>query len=125
LASIDDLPRREREIYELLCSAKEATASAVRARMRDAPSHSAVRTLLGRLEARGLITHRVEEQSYVYAPTTQRTNVRRTAMRRFVDTFFEGSGVSAATELLGLSKTISAEELDELQRAIDKASERQ
>ncbi len=51
---IDSLPRREREIFELLCSAGEATAAEIRAAMKDPPSYSAVRTLLARLEARGV-----------------------------------------------------------------------
>ena len=50
---IDSLPRRERELFELLCSAGEATAAELRTAMKDPPSYSAVRTLLARLEARG------------------------------------------------------------------------
>ena len=63
---IDSLPRREREIFELLCSAGEATAAEMRAAMQDPPSYSAVRTLLARLEARGVIKHRIGDQAYVY-----------------------------------------------------------
>ena len=50
---IDSLPRREREIFELLCSAGEATAAEIRAAMQEPPSYSAVRTLLARLERLG------------------------------------------------------------------------
>ena len=42
---IDSLPRREREISEILCSAGEATVAGIRAAMTDPPSYSAVRTL--------------------------------------------------------------------------------
>lgn len=35
---IGSLPRREREIFEILCSVGEATAAEVRERMEDAPS---------------------------------------------------------------------------------------
>ena len=59
---IASLPRREREIFEILCSAGEATAADVRRAMADPPSHSAVRTMLARLEAKGLVSHRSEEQ---------------------------------------------------------------
>ena len=41
-AMIASLPRREREIFEILCSAGEATAADVRRAMADPPSHSAV-----------------------------------------------------------------------------------
>jgi hypothetical protein len=44
---IDSLPRRERELFELLCSAGEATAAELRTAMKDPPSYSAVRTPAG------------------------------------------------------------------------------
>jgi predicted transcriptional regulator len=122
---IDKLPRREREVFELLCAAKEVTAAGLRAEMRDAPSYSAVRTWLSRLEAKGFVTHRVIEQTYVYAPVPQQAKIRRSALQKLVDTFFDGSGASAATALLGLSKTITPEELEALQKAIERARQRQ
>ena len=120
---INSLPRREREIFEILC-AGEATAAEVRARMIDAPSHSAVRTLLARLEDRGLVTHRVDEQTYVYKSVPQPAKVRESALKQMVKTFFDGSAASAATALLGLSKSLKPDELEALQRAIDEARER-
>lgn len=121
---IGSLPRREREIFELLCSLGEATAADVRRAMSDPPSHSAVRTMLARLEAKGLVRHRVEDQAYVYKSVPQPAKVRETALRQMVKTFFDGSAASAATALLGLSKSLEPEELDALQRAIDQAKER-
>jgi predicted transcriptional regulator len=122
---IEQLPRREREIFEIVCSAGEATAAQVRLAMADAPSHSAVRTLLARLEARGLLKHHMREQSYVYRPVPQAAKVRESALRQMVRTFFNGSAASAATALLGLSRTLQPDELEALQRAIDEARERQ
>jgi predicted transcriptional regulator len=121
---IDSLPRREREIFEILCSAGEASAAEIRARMADPPSHSAVRTMLGRLEAKGMVTHRTEDQTYVYKSVPQPAKVRESALQGLVKTFFNGSAASAATALLGLSKKLQPEELDALQRAIDEAKER-
>jgi predicted transcriptional regulator len=121
---IRNLPRREREIFEILCSLGEATAAQVREAMAEAPSYSAVRTMLGRLEAKGMVQHRVEEQSYVYRSVPQPAKVRESALRQMVKTFFDGSAASAATALLGLSKPLEPEELDALQRAIDEAKER-
>jgi predicted transcriptional regulator len=121
---ISNLPRREREIFEILCSLGEATAAEVREAMAEAPSYSAVRTMLGRLEAKGMVQHRVEEQSYVYRSVPQPAKVRESALRQMVKTFFDGSAASAATALLGLSKPLEPEELNALQRAIDEAKER-
>ena len=121
---IGKLPRREREIFEILCSAGEATAADIRKAMADAPSQSAVRTLLARLEARGLVSHRAEEQTYIYRSVPQPAKVRESALQQMVKTFFDGSAASAATALLGMSRSLNAEELDALQRAIDEAKER-
>jgi predicted transcriptional regulator len=121
---IRDLPRREREIFEILCSMGEATAADVRAAMDDPPSYSAVRTMLGRLETKGAVKHRVEDQTYVYKSVPQPAKIRESALLQLVKTFFDGSAASAATALLGLSKKLEPEELDALQRAIDEAKDR-
>lgn len=121
---IDKLPRRERELFEILCSVREASAAEIRARLADPPSYSAVRTMLSRLEARGLISHRADDQTYIYSTVSQPAKVRRSALNKFIETFFEGSPASAATALLGMSKKLTADEVDALQRAIDAAKER-
>jgi predicted transcriptional regulator len=122
---IDSLPRREREIFELLCSAGEATAAGIRAAMQDPPSYSAVRTLLARLEARGAIQHRVDDQTYVYKSVKQPAKIRESALKSMVRTFFDGSAASAATALLGLTRNLSADEAEALLKAIREAEERE
>ena len=121
---IDSLPRREREIFEILCSAGEATAAQVRSAMAEPPSYSAVRTLLSRLEARGLVRHRSVDQAYVYKSVPQPAKVRESALRLLVRNLFDGSAASAATALLGLTRSLSPDEADALQRAIDEAKKR-
>jgi predicted transcriptional regulator len=118
---IESLPRREREVFEVLCGLQEATASAVRAAMTDGPSDSAVRTLLSRLVAKGLVAHRTVNQAYVYVPAEQPEAVAETALQRLVQTFFQGSAAQAATALLGMEPRLDAGEIEMLQRAIDKA----
>lgn len=118
---IESLPRREREVFEVLCSLGEGTAVTVRAALADPPSDSAVRTLLGRLVAKGLVAHRTVNQAYVYAPVEQTEAVAETALQRLVQTFFQGSAAQAATALLGMEPRLDSAEIDMLQRAIDKA----
>ncbi|MDP9413750.1 MAG: BlaI/MecI/CopY family transcriptional regulator [Pseudomonadota bacterium] len=122
---ISSLPRREREIFEILCNLGEGTVADVRNGMTDPPSYTAVRTMLGRLEAKGLVSHRAVDQAYVYKSVAQPAKVRESVLQQLVKTFFEGSAVSAATALLGLTRKLEAEELEALQRAIDEAKERQ
>ncbi|KRC80039.1 BlaI/MecI/CopY family transcriptional regulator [Sphingomonas sp. Root241] len=118
---IESLPRREREVFEILCSLGEGTAATVRTALADPPSDSAVRTLLGRLVAKGLVVHRTVNQAYVYAPVEQTETVAETALQRLVQTFFQGSAAQAATALLGMEPRLDSAEIDMLQRAIDKA----
>jgi predicted transcriptional regulator len=119
-----NLPRREREVFEILSASAPATAAAVRDKMTDAPSNSAVRTLLSRLEGRGLVSHDERDGVYVYSPTQAAEQVRGSALSQFVKTFFEGSAVSAATALLGLSRQPDAAELEALEEALAKARAR-
>ena len=122
---MDALPRREREIYEILASLGEATAADVRAAMTDAPSYSAVRTMLARLEAKGEVSHRTVDQAHVYRTVARPAKVRESALRQIVKTFFGGSAASAATALLGMSGQLSADDVAALQKAIDAAREKQ
>lgn len=123
--SLESLPRREREIFEILCSRGEATAAELRSAMHDPPSYSAVRTMLARLESKGLVRHRAVEQAYVYRSVPQPAKVRESALRQVVKTFFDGSAASAATALLGLTRNLSPDEAAALRRAIDEAKERE
>ena len=122
---IDSLPRRERELFEILCSLGEATAAEIRSAMADPPSYSAVRTLLGRLEQRGLVKHRSVDQAYVYKSIPQASKVRESALKQIVRTFFDGSAANAATALLGLTRSRSPDEAAALQKAIEQAKERE
>jgi len=96
----------------------------VRAELGDELSDSAVRTLLSRLEAKGAIRREGEAPPFVYASAQRPAEVRASALRQLVDNLFDGSGVSAATALLGQSKRLTAEEVELLQKAIDAARRR-
>ncbi|RZJ95637.1 MAG: CopY family transcriptional regulator [Brevundimonas sp.] len=121
---IETLPRREREVFESLCRLTSATAAAVRVALSDPLSDSAVRTMLTRLEAKGLVTRQPGVDGFVYAPVEAAEAVAATALRRMIDTFFAGSAASAATALIGLSDRLTTEEAAALEAAIDRAQER-
>jgi BlaI family penicillinase repressor len=114
------LTRREREIMDVLFAASDgASAEDVRARLTDPPSYSAVRTMLVRLEAKGLVRHREEGLRYVYVPTTSRNAARRAALQQLVKVFFGGSPGETAASLLKHEQWTD-EELDALHREIQK-----
>lgn len=118
---LDKMPRREREVFETLCRLGSASAGAIRAAMPDAPSDSATRTLLRRLEARGLIAHQEVDQSYLYAPVEATEAIAQNALQRLVQTFFAGSAARATTALLELGAKFDREEIEMMQDAVDKA----
>lgn len=118
---IETLPRREREVFETLCRLGEGATATVRDALTDPLSDSAVRTLLSRLEAKGLVQRSGAPGNVVYHPVPRTEALADGALRRMVDTFFAGSAASAATALLGLAKKLNPDEAAALRRAIDEA----
>jgi len=116
------LSRRERQIMDVLHREGRAGASRVREGMPDPPSYSAVRATLRILEDKGFVRHEEQAGKYVYAAVQSRDTARRSALKRMLDTFFEGSAAHAAAALLGTPNAkFSSEELDRLEALIDKA----
>jgi BlaI family transcriptional regulator, penicillinase repressor len=116
------LSKRERQIMDVLYGAGRATAADVRARMPDAPSYSAVRTLLHILEEKGHLRHEQDGLRYVYVPTVTPAKAQRSALKHMIDTFFGGSaarGMAALFELSGAD--LDEDELRRLRRMIDEA----
>lgn len=120
---IETLPRREREVFETLCRLGDAAVGDVRGSLSTPLSDSAVRTLLARLEAKGLVERRTE-QGVRYRPASEPEALADSALRRLVDTFFAGSATAAATALLGLTRKLDPKEVAALKRAIDDAGGR-
>ena len=116
------LSRRERQIMDALHQRGRATAAEVQAALPDAPSYSAVRALLRILEDKGHIKHRREGARYVYLPRAKRETARRSALKRVVSTFFQGSVTQAMAALLETADTqLPDSELHKLQQIIEQA----
>ena len=112
------LPRREREIMEVLfASDGYASVEGIRERLVEPPSYSAVRAMLAKLEAKGYVRHREKGLRYVYIPTVSRTTARRDALHQLVDVFFGGSLRETATTLLK-QEDWTVSELDALSEEI-------
>ncbi len=116
------LSRRERQIMDIVFELGEASAKEVQSRMTDAPSYSAIRATIAKLEKKGFLNHRAEDLKYVYFPTIDQKEAKRSAMSKLLKTFFDGSASQAMSTLLNLSKDeISDKELEELERMIEEA----
>lgn len=100
----------------------EASATHVLADMADPPSRASVRTLLRILEERGLLKHHKKAREFIYVPTRRRERVGRSAMRRVLKTFYDGSLEQAvAAHLADDGQELSPEELNRLAGLIRKA----
>jgi BlaI family penicillinase repressor len=117
-----DLSRRERQIMDIVYSRGGAGVADVMGALPDPPTYSAVRALLRVLEEKGHLRHKKDGARYIYLPTRPRGNAGRSALRRVLQTFYDGSAEKAVAALLDVSDSkLSPEELDRLSRLIEEA----
>lgn len=120
----NSLTRRERQIMEIIYELGEASAKDIEARLPNAPSYSAIRATMNKLETKRFLAHREQDLKYVYYPTIKHADAQSTALQRLLKTFFEGSATQAMSALLDMSKDrISDQELEELNTLIEKAKQ--
>src|SRR5438477_12804360 len=116
------LSRRERQIIDAIYRRGQATAAEVLEDLPDPPSYSAVRAMLRVLEEKGHLRHEQQGPRYMFLPTVPREKARRSALRRLVPTFFDGSTEQTVAALLDLSASrLTDAELDRLSQLIDQA----
>jgi predicted transcriptional regulator len=117
----DVLSRREREIMNALFAlGNRATAEEIRTRLADPPTGSSVRVMLARLEKKGHLRHAVDGVRFVYSATESPDKAKRTALRRYVQTFFGGSLAQMVASLVR-QESWTEKELEELAAEIQRA----
>lgn len=120
-AAHDALSRREREIMNALFAlGNRATAEEIRAQLAEPPSGSSVRVMLARLEKKGHLRHAVDGVRYVYSATESPDKAKRTALQRYVQTFFGGS-LSQMVASLVCEESWTEKELEDLAAEIQRA----
>src|ERR1041385_2818764 len=116
-----ELGRRERQIMDAVFRLGRASVAQVRREITDPPSYSAVRTMLGILEEKGLLRHEQDGLRYIYRPTIARGVARQSALKHLVRTFFDGSPERAAAALLAMSDSMTPGDAKRLTRLIERA----
>jgi len=107
---------------DILHARGAVTAAEIRAAMPDAPSYSTVRALLRILEDKSHVKHREDGPRYVYVPRASRGAASRSALKRLVATFFQGSVTEAMAALMESRDTqLSDTDLDKLRELIKQA----
>ncbi len=112
------LSRRERQIMDIIFAMGEATAAEIVDRLPEPASNSSVRILLGILEEKGHLTHRVDGTRYVYRPVLEPEKAKRSALSHLIQVFFSGSATQVVATLLD-NPDLSDEEREELIRLIE------
>jgi predicted transcriptional regulator len=119
------LTRRERQIMDVVYARGQATVSEVLEELPDAPSYSAVRALMRKLEEKGHLKHDASGPRYVYAATVPREEASDSALERLVRTFFDGSPTKTVAALIDSDALeLSDAELDEMADLIAHARRR-
>ncbi|MDB6024275.1 MAG: Transcriptional repressor, BlaI/MecI family [Verrucomicrobiales bacterium] len=80
-------------------------------------AYTTIATMLRKMEARGLVKHRVEERKFIYTAAVREDAVSKKMTEHLLDHLFEGSLADMVSHLLS-SREISPEELSKLQRLI-------
>lgn len=115
-------PEAELEVLAALEALEEATVAEVRARLRPfrPMSHASASTLLGRLEARGLVERRKGEvgKAYVYRPARDPEPALGRAAHRVLDRLFAGDSARLVAALFDRHDA-GLDELERLKRLVD------
>jgi BlaI family transcriptional regulator, penicillinase repressor len=80
-------------------------------------AYTTMATMLRKMEARGLVRHRIAGRSFVYRPAVAADAVTRGMADHLLDRLFEGSLADMLGHLL-TNREVSREELSKLQRLI-------
>jgi predicted transcriptional regulator len=120
-----DLGRRERQIMDAVYKLGRASVTEVIEQIGDPPSYSTVRAMMGKLEDKGHLAHEQDGPRYVYFATAAREEATKSALRRMLGTFFDGSPSKAVAAVLDVSgRKLTVEELDQLAELIEDARRR-
>lgn len=117
------LGRVQFRIMQVLWERSRATAREITDAMNvEAPiAHSTVQTLLRNLEAKGAAAHEIDGRTFIFFPVVPEEHVARSVTRDLLDRVFDGRVSNLVSYLLKHEK-VSAEELKELRRLINKQS---
>ena len=119
---LDGLSRRERQIMDIVFKRGRANAAEVLEDLPNPPTYTAVRGTLRLLVQKGYLRHEHDGPRYVYIPTAGAARAKASALKHLLSTFFNDSAASAVAAMVGLfGDELTEGELEELQRAIDKA----
>ena len=102
------LAPREREIADIIYSKGMVSAEEARRHLVKPLSNSAIRSMLARLEAKGVLRKRKVGNRYLFGPAVAGQKLREEALRRLCDDYFGGSSLDAALALVAMADRADA-----------------
>ncbi|MGV3663033.1 MAG: BlaI/MecI/CopY family transcriptional regulator [Prosthecobacter sp.] len=120
-----NVSRRERQVLEIVMRRGSASAREIEAELPDAPTYSAVRSILRMLVDKELLIKSPQGRANEFTLPMAPEKARVKALHQMVRDFFSNSVGSAAMALLGDRKSkLSKEEADTLMKLIQEAREK-
>jgi predicted transcriptional regulator len=80
-------------------------------------AYTTIATMLRKMEARGLVTHRVEGRSFIYRAAIDSQSVTNNMSQHLLERFFEGSLVDLVSHLLS-TREVSRAELAKIEKLV-------
>ena len=104
------------KIMKVLWSQEETTIAGVHEELSKEGewAYTTIATMLRKMEARGLVRHRLHERKFLYRPAVRAEDVTQGISSHFIDRLFEGSLADMVAHLL-TTREISREELSRLE----------
>jgi predicted transcriptional regulator len=116
------LSRRERQIMEIIHRFGTATVREITDALPDPPTEDSIRAILRILERKRRVLRKRSNGKLAYTAAESRDSARRSALKRVLDTFFDGSLEAAvATFLTGKEADLSEDELSRIAKRIRNA----
>lgn len=121
-----DLGNRERQIMEAVYRLGEASVGDVLRELDEPPSYSAVRTMLGILVQKNVLTFRHEGKKYLYRAVESKQKTQRSVLKIVLSNLFGGYAPDAVAALLDVAKDrISPEDFDRIEQMIEHAKNKE
>lgn len=114
----------EREVLHLIWKHGPSTADAVQKQLDRPLKESTVRTVLRRLEAKGFLTHTLDNRTFIYKAAEGRGKAAARAVKRIIDRFCNGSVEEVLVGMVD-ANILDRRELQRLAEKIAKAKTRQ
>ena len=99
---IHKLAPRERQVAEIVHGRGEVSAAEIIRALPDPLSSAAVRSMLSRLIAKGVVRRRRDGKRFLYLPVRANPAVRDAALRRLSRDYFGGSITDATDAMIRL-----------------------